>query len=1004
VLADKKRFLFFHFLMVSLLLGFFSCQRPDEFPAGKKIITGAEQCNDKGDKFVDENGSDVLFAGGKLQTDVTAHTGKYAVYTTPKKAFAFSYSIRHAGPDWYFKISVWRKSKDEHKGVLVAAAKDSRVLYMATAVPVGQPEDGWQKLEMEVYTPPTFYSDELTFYVWNNGNDTIYFDDMIIERLPKKIYPDYKEEPLSVVLDSSKYLKILKKRKQAFEKGILQSSDNDWVKAIVFGNGEMMKAKIRLKGDWLDHLRGDKWSFRIKLRKNYAWNRLRVFSVQTPLARGFLNEWLSHKFYESDDILTTRYGFIPFMLNNEPRGLYAWEEHFVKQLIESRNRREGPIVKFSEDAFWQILKYSIWLGEEWPEMPYYETAIVKPFKQSKTVGSPTLYKEFLNAQKLAYQYKNHLMPPSAVFDINKLAKYYAMLELTQGRHGMAWHNQRFYFNPVLCKLEPIAYDGFADYTKLKPGIENNYAYIALNSGDTLKNHEYLNYDLFTDTVFIHKYLKYLRKYSDPEFINKNMAEFRGDMLYYDSLLKLEFPEYDFDTARYTEVAADIRSYLPELEQMIKEKLSDTGFRLYSRVYHYTDSTIFENTPAFFVNAYLEKTEDDSVTISIYNYFPADIILLGTGYNNKYVTSYQVPEPELKAYRGDEVSHTEIVTDTGSVYLFFMVRGHMDSFVTEINPWPHPHGLTPQQQLVQNARLEDYADFMKVDGKRLVVPAGDHKVNIPVIIPEGYTLQFEPGAKLDLTDSALLISYSPVEIKGTEDNKVVITSSDFTARGFTVLQAAGRSKIEHAVFENLNTLDIGGWTITGAVTFYESDVTMDHVLFYRNQCEDALNTVRSEFELKNTSFDHIFGDAFDSDFCKGTVDHCWFTAVGNDAIDYSGSYVQITNTEIDGAEDKGVSGGEDSHLVLENVTVRNSNIGLASKDLSTLDVKNSKVIDCNYGIVLLQKKPEYGPAKMKLVNMLIEHAKTPYLIEKGSEVVVDGKSLKGDKEDVAGMFY
>jgi hypothetical protein len=1004
VLADKKRFLFFHFLMVSLLLVFFSCQRPDEFPAGRKIETGAEQRNGKGDKFIDENGSDILFTGGKLQTDVTAHTGKYAIYTMPKKAFAFSYTIRHAGPDWYFRVSVWRKSKDEHKGVLVVAAKDSRVLYMATAVPFGQPDNGWQKLEMEVYTPPTFYRDEITFYVWNNSDDTIYFDDMVIERLPKKIYPDYKEEPLSVVLDSSKYLKILKKRKQAFENGILQTSGNDWVKAIVFGNGEMMKAKIRLKGDWLDHLRGDKWSFRIKLRKNYAWNGLRVFSVQTPLARGFLNEWLSHKFYESDDILTTRYGFIPFMLNNETRGLYAWEEHFVKQLIESRNRREGPIVKFSEDAFWQIQKYSIWLGEEWPEMPYYQAAVVKPFKQSKTVGNPTLYNEFLNAQILAWQYKNHLMPPSAVFDIDKLAKYYAMLELTQGRHGMAWHNQRFYFNPVLCKLEPIAYDGFADYTKLKPGIENNYAYIALNSGDTLKIHEYLNYDLFTDSVFIYKYLKYLRKYADPEFINKNMAEFGGDMLYYDSLLKLEFPEYDFDTARYTEVAADIRSYLPELEQVLKEKISDTGFRLHSRVYHYTDSTIFENTPAFFVNAYLEQTMEDSVTISVYNYFPADIIILGTGYSNKYVTSYQLPEPELKAYRGDEVSNTTIITDTGSVYLFFMVRGHMDSFVAEINPWPYPDGLTPQQRLAQNARLEYYADFMKVDGKRLIVRSGDHQVNIPVIIPEGYTLQFEPGAHLDLVDSALLISYSPVEIKGTENNKVVVTSSDFTARGFTILQAAARSKIEYAVFENLNTLDIGGWMLTGAVTFYESDVTMDHVLFYRNQCEDALNTVRSEFELRNTSFDHIFGDAFDSDFCKGTVDHCQFTDIGNDAIDYSGSYVQITNTEITGAEDKGVSGGEDSHLLLENVTVRNSNIGLASKDLSTLDVKNSKITDCNYGIVLLQKKPEYGPARMKLVNTYIEHAKTPYLIEKGSEVVLDGKSLKGDKENVAGMFY
>ncbi|HHL58001.1 MAG TPA: hypothetical protein ENJ14_03585, partial [Bacteroidetes bacterium] len=182
------------------------------------------------------------------------------------------------------------------------------------------------------------------------------------------------------------------------------------------------------------------------------------------------------------------------------------------------------------------------------------------------------------------------------------------------------------------------------------------------------------------------------------------------------------------------------------------------------------------------------------------------------------------------------------------------------------------------------------------------------------------------------------------------------------------------------------------------------VDMQHVLFYRNQCEDALNTIRSVFNLEDVRFDRIYGDAFDSDFCNGTVDHCRFTAIGNDAIDYSGSYVHITNTEIDGAEDKGVSGGEDSHLTLENVTVYRSNIGLASKDLSTVDVKNSAIIDCNYGIVLLQKKPEYGPAKMTLSNTKIEHAKTMYLIEKGSEVVIDGEIRKGDRKDVAKIFY
>ena len=1002
VLIKNRRFFIAQLFTVSLLLAVNSCQRPDEFPAGRQIMTGAEQKNAKGDKFTDENGSDVLFSGGKLQTDVVAHKGTHSVFTTPKKAFAFSYSIKNAGPDWYFRLSVWRKSKDG-KGVVVASAKDPKNLYLATAVPVETLDNGWEKLELEVYTPPTFYRDELTLYVWNNGTDTIYFDDLTIERLPKKIYPQYKEQPLSIVLDSSKYLKILKKRKQAFEAGILQTSDDDWVKAIVFGDSNMMQAKIRLKGDWLDHLRGDKWSFRIKMRKDYAWNRLRVFSVQTPLARGFLNEWVSHKFFDAEDILTTRYGFIPLMLNNEPKGLYAWEEHFVKQLLESRDRREGPIVKFSEDAFWQIQKYAIWLGEEWPQMPYYQTAVIKPFKQSKTVESPGLYRQFLNAQKLAWQYKNHLMPPEKIFDIDKLAKYYAMLELTQGRHGMAWHNQRFYFNPVICKLEPIAFDGFADYTKLKPGIENNFAYIALNSGDTLKENNFLNYDLFTDSVFTNRYLHYVKKYSDPEFIDRNMKAIMPELLVNDSLLKLEFPQYEFDKARYREVAADIRSYLPELEKMIRDKQTGRA-KLYSRKYHYSDSAVFENTPAFFVNAYLEKTLDDSAMIRIDNYFPGEIILLGTGYNSKYVTSYQYPEPKLKAYAGDAVHSTTIVTDTGSRYLFFMVPGGIESFVTEVLPWPHPAGLTPQQQLVKNARLDNYTSFLKVEGNNLIVPAGNHRVSIPVIIPKGYILKFEAGAQLDLTDSALFISYSPVEMNGTAKDKVVITSSDFTAGGFTILQADKRSQVTHTVFENLNTLDIGGWTLTGAVTFYESDVDMQHVLFYRNQCEDALNTIRSVFNLEDVRFDRIYGDAFDSDFCKGTVNHCRFTAIGNDAIDYSGSYVHITNTEIDGAEDKGVSGGEDSHLTLENVTVYRSNIGLASKDLSTVDVKNSAIIDCNYGIVLLQKKPEYGPAKMTLSNTKIEHAKTMYLIEKGSEVVIDGEIRKGDRKDVAKIFY
>jgi len=103
-------------------------------------------------------------------------------------------------------------------------------------------------------------------------------------------------------------------------------------------------------------------------------------------------------------------------------------------------------------------------------------------------------------------------------------------------------------------------------------------------------------------------------------------------------------------------------------------------------------------------------------------------------------------------------------------------------------------------------------------------------------------------------------------------------------------------------------------------------------------------------------------------------------------------------------DKGISGGEDSHLTVDHADIERASIGVASKDLSDVRVDNSKIRDCNYGLVLLQKKPEYGPAIMTLQNTQITNPKTPMLIEKGSTVMVDGKVIKGKKEKLADIFY
>lgn len=989
-------------VVIVYLLVFFSCTRNDEFPVGKKVVCDAEQLDLRNEKFVSPTDSISLFDGGNQQTNLTSFNGNYAVLTYPGKApYAFGYKIKRAGPDWYFKVSVWRKSKDG-KGALVAASKDAITVYQAISEPVEFTDDGWEKLEAEILTPPNFGYNELNFYVWNNGSDTVYYDDFRIERFESKFYPEYDEDPLSIYLDTSDYIKIVEKRKQAFKDGILQTTDNDWVKAIVFNDDRVLKARLRLKGDWLDHLRGNKWSFRIKMRRDYAWKRLRTFSIQTPESRNFLMEWEAHQLFLENDILTTRYGFIPFIFNGQNRGLYAWEEHFDKQLLEWRKRREGPILKFTEDAFWEMQKINI-KTKGWILLPFFEASVIKPFKQNRIVSDSVLYLQYLNGQKLMLQYKNHSHAPAEIFDIRKMAAYFALYDLTKMHHGFAWHNQRFYFNPVICKLEPIVFDCYGEHPEFKPGNETNIAFRAFSDNKKVQPEDYLVYDLFKDSLFTELYIHYLEKYTSQEFITEFTQSIQPARSFYDSLIRREFPYYKYDPDFISQNAVEIRDFLPDLKSFIKQKqASGVEQKIHKTIYN--DTSVYNSQPNVFVIAYLEKKIRDSVVIQVQNYLTRDLLLLGTGSGSKYVDYFLIEEPRMSSFAGEKASLLSIVADTGSRYLFFMVKDRFETYSIPILPWPYPSGLTSQQELMQTVDLNRKELFVKKNNNELHFHKKVHQVERPLIIPPGYAVFVDEGTTLNFVNRSMFISYSPVFIRGSKDKPVTITSSDFSMQGFTVLQANRKSIINHALFSKMNTLDYKGWTLTGAVNFYESDVSISNTVFYRNKCEDALNTIRSEFVVENSKFEYIYGDAFDADFCEGIVANTYFSNVKNDAIDFSGSRIKVVDSRIENTEDKGISGGEESTLQVENTIIKNTNIGIASKDLSDVEVRNSLIQDCNYGLVLLQKKVEYGPASIVLLNTPIINPQKDMLIERGSEVEADGKRFSGTEEKLVDIFY
>ena len=84
--------------------------------------------------------------------------------------------------------------------------------------------------------------------------------------------------------------------------------------------------------------------------------------------------------------------------------------------------------------------------------------------------------------------------------------------------------------------------------------------------------------------------------------------------------------------------------------------------------------------------------------------------------------------------------------------------------------------------------------------------------------------------------------------GRQDAPILVNSSDKSARAFTVLKTTKPSLVRYTTFDQLGAFYYKGWSLPGAVNFYESDVTIERTTFTRNSCEDALNIVRSKFDL------------------------------------------------------------------------------------------------------------------------------------------------------------
>ena len=183
---------------------------------------------------------------------------------------------------------------------------------------------------------------------------------------------------------------------------------------------------------------------------------------------------------------------------------------------------------------------------------------------------------------------------------------------------------------------------------------------------------------------------------------------------------------------------------------------------------------------------------------------------------------------------------------------------------------------------------------------------------------------------------------------------------------------------------------GKWSVSGAITFYESPVNFDFIKISNTKSEDAINVVRtSDFQIDNSKFENVLSDAFDGDFVNGRIINTTFNLIGNDAIDVSGSVLQVSDVHITDVGDKALSAGEESKINANNITIQNSEIALSAKDKSKILMEDLSIKNCNLGFAVFQKKPEFGPASIVLNKLNMSTTKVNHLIEIGSSLSIDG---------------
>ena len=187
--------------------------------------------------------------------------------------------------------------------------------------------------------------------------------------------------------------------------------------------------------------------------------------------------------------------------------------------------------------------------------------------------------------------------------------------------------------------------------------------------------------------------------------------------------------------------------------------------------------------------------------------------------------------------------------------------------------------------------------------------------------------------------------------------------------------------------------INDYGLTGCLTFINMKFYNVEIKGDKGACEDTINLINSIGEINEIEITNAFSDALDLDFSKVDINKVMINKSNNDCADFSFGNYNIEKFNLNNCGDKALSVGERSILNTSEIIIKNSKMGIASKDGSIVNVKKNNSNNLDVCLAAYNKKQEFFGGFIKVDNYLCENSKNSIEKDQFSQIKALGTTIK-----------